>query len=111
METYDLQIYQGETFSYSFTATDRSGTTMNLSGQTVSGYLKTKYSDSGKLANLNATVTDAAAGTINLSLAATGTAALPVNYAFYDVEVHNTTGNTTVRTLAGKALIYPEATW
>jgi hypothetical protein len=111
MDTYDLQIYKGQTFSLSLTLRDTNGTPLNLAGQLISGYLKTKYSDSGVLTNLNVTIADAANGIVTLGIAATGTAVLPVNYAFYDVELLNPIDQSVNKVLGGKALIYPEVTF
>lgn len=111
MDTYDLQIYQGQTFSLSLTLNDCSGIPLNLSGQAISGYLKTKYGDSGKLTDLNATVINEPSGVIAIQIAADETAKLPVNYAFYDVEMRNSYDNSVTKILAGKASIYPEITF
>lgn len=111
MDTYDLSIYQGQTFNLSIALKDNDGIPMNLSGQLISGYMKTKYSDSGVLTNLNATISNAASGIVTLSIAASGTATLPVNYGFYDVELFNPIDDSVAKVLAGKALIYPEITF
>lgn len=111
MDTYDLQIYKGETFSLSLTLKDSNGVVINLGSNLVSGYLKSKYSESGKLADLNATVADAVNGIITLGIPASGTEILPVNYAFYDVEMKNPSDGVVTKVLAGKAVIYPEATY
>lgn len=111
MDTYDLTIYQGQTYSLSSTLRNADGSAMNLSGYAISGFIKTKYSDSGILVNLNAQITSGISGTILLSIPATGTSAMPVNYAFYDVELFNSGDNSTTRVLMGKAVVYPEVTY
>lgn len=111
MDTYDLQIPQGQTFSLSLTLKDNNGVPINLSGFAISGYLKSKYSDTGKLADLNVAITDAANGGVSLGISATETAALPVNYAFYDIEMLNSGDNSVTKVLAGKASISPEITY
>ena len=111
MDTYNLEIYQGQTFSLSLTLRDNNGTPLNLGGYAISGFLKTKYSDSGKLTDLNVAITDANNGIVTLGIPASGTAALPVNYAFYDIEMLNSGDGTVTKVLAGKASIYPEVTF
>jgi hypothetical protein len=111
MDTYDLDIYKGQTFALSITVRDQSGIPLNLAGTQISGYLKTRYSDTGMLSNLNASILDAANGVVGLSIGHTGTANLPVGYGFYDVEMMTPDGLTIVKILAGKASIYPEATF
>jgi hypothetical protein len=111
MDTYDLQIYQGQTFALSLTLRDVTGVPLNLGGLSISGYLKTKYSDLGKLVDLNATIADAPNGVVTLGIPASGTASLPVNYAFYDVELFNPINGFVTKVLGGKAVIYPEITY
>jgi len=111
MDTYDLEIYQGQTFALSLTVRDDNGVPLNLNGVQVSGYLKARYSDSGKLADLNATVLEPASGIVGLGISFSGTEVLPVGYAFYDVEMLTADSMSKVKILAGKASIYPEATF
>jgi hypothetical protein len=111
MDSYDLSIYQGQTFSLSITVRDNSGVPINLNGYAISGYLKTKYSDTVKLANLNVTISNAISGIVTLGIPATGTATLPINYAFYDIEMLNSGDGSVTKVLAGKASIFPEVTF
>ena len=111
MSTYDLDIYQGQTFTLSITVRDTNGAPINLAGYAISGFLKTRYSDSGKLTDLNVTIADATNGIVNLYIPATGTAALPINYAFYDIEMLNSGDGSVTKVLAGKAAVYPEVTY
>lgn len=111
MDTYDLNIIQGQTFSLSLTLRDVNGLPLNLSGNLISGYVKTKYSDSGVLTNLNAVIADPANGVVTIGIAASGTSVLPVNYAFYDIEMLNTGNGFVTKVLAGKASIFPEVTY
>ncbi len=111
MDTYDLSIYQGQTFSLSLTLRDINGTPINLGTNLISGYLKTRYSDSAILADLNAQVANAASGIVTLGMSASVTAALPVNYSFYDVEMLNPSTSEVTKVLAGKASVYPEVSY
>jgi hypothetical protein len=111
MDTYDLEIFQGQTYALSLTLRDISGNALNLAGYTISGYLKTRYSDSGKLTDLNVAITDAPNGIVTLGISAPGTAILPVNYGFYDIEMTKVSDGTVTKVLAGKASIYPEVTY
>ena len=111
MDTYDLEIYQGQTFSLSLTLRDNDGIPINLSGYAISGFLKSRYSDSGKLTNLNITVTNATSGIVTLGIPASGTSILPINYSFYDIKILDSGDGTVTKVLAGKASIYPEVTF
>lgn len=84
---------------------------MNLNGCSVSGYLKNRYGNADKLANLNVSVITPTSGIVSLNIPATGTAALPVNIGVYDVEMFNSGDGTTTKVLMGNAYIYPEATY
>jgi hypothetical protein len=111
MDTYNLQINKGETFTLSITVSNDDGSPMNLSSSVVSGYLKFKYSDSNKLTDLNPVVVTPASGIVSLSISATGTAALPVMIGVYDLEATNTGNGVVTKLLAGKAYVYPEVTY
>ena len=111
MNTYDLSINQGETFSLSLTVRDANGVPINLAGNLVSGFLKTRYGDSSILTNLNVQIANAASGIVSLGIPASGTSVLPVNFAFYDVEMLNTETSQVTKLLGGKASIYPEVSF
>jgi hypothetical protein len=111
MNTYDLDIYKGQTFTLSLTVKDDNNAPIDLTGRTISGYLKTRYSDTGKLTDLNATIVNASSGILSLGISAPNTAVLPVNYAFYDVEMYTSGDGSVTKILAGKASIYPEVTF
>ena len=44
---YDLNITKGSSFSVEVTAQDEDGNTLNLSGYSLRGYAKFRYSDTG----------------------------------------------------------------
>lgn len=111
MNTYDFNITQGETLNFSLTLLDANNTPIDLTNKLISGYIKTRYGDSGSLAALSITVTSAVSGIMNLGMPATGTAKLPVNYAMYDIEMLNTGDSSVTKVLAGKISVYPEVTW
>lgn len=110
MDSYDFEIYQGSTFSLNLTLNDSAGNPIDLTNHAVSGFLKFRYSDTNKLADLNASkVQPYESGFINLTIPASGTAALPITVANYDVEIYQS-GNVD-KVLRGRASIVPEATY
>lgn len=111
MDTFNIDIIQGQTFTMSLTLRDINGVPINLGGYAISGYLKTRYSDTTKLADLNVTVADAVNGIVNLYVSATGTMALPINIALYDIEMLNSGDGSVTKVLAGGAAVYPEITY
>lgn len=111
MDIQDLSIYQGSTFSSEKALNDASGVTLNLSGCGISGYLKMRYGDTGRLAAFSITVNQATSGQVTLGLTSQVTASLPVALGFYDIEVYNSGTQATYKPLGGKVSIYPEATY
>lgn len=111
MQSQDLTIYQGETYSLPLTVLDANGAVQNLSGYGVSGYVKTSYSNSGKLVDLGIVVTSTGSGIITLNIPATGTQALPTNISFYDINIMASGTTTVTKAFGGKVYTYPGATW
>lgn len=110
MNLYDFTINQGETLSLNISVTGSSGSPINLSGSSISGFLKTKYGDSSPLLNLNATIINAISGILSLSVPATGTAILPTNISFYDIGMFNSGSSQTTKLVRGKVFVSPQLT-
>jgi hypothetical protein len=108
MDSYDLQIYQGTTFSLSLTLKDDNGYPINLSGSQVSGYVKFRYSDSQPMLNLNPAISSPASGIISLNIAANATTGLIITIAPYDIQIINTGNGVVTKALKGNAFIYPD---
>jgi hypothetical protein len=112
MDSYDLDIYKGATFSLSLTLNDASGIPIDLTNYNLSGYLKFKYSDSGKLVDLHPlAIIPLISGNVSLSIPATGTSVLPVTVGVYDIELYHTGLGTVDKVLMGRARIHPEVTY
>lgn len=112
MDSYDLEIFKGETFTLSIILKDSNEVPIDLTDYNVSGYLKYKYSDSNKLIDLNIQkVAPYTSGAVSLTLSSTGTEQLPVTLGFYDIEIFHTGLGETLKLLRGKASIFPEATY
>ena len=73
--------------------------------------MKTKFSDTGKFCDLNVAIADPVNGIVTLNIPASNTAALPINYAFYDIEMLNSGDGSVTKVLAGKVSVFPEATY
>jgi hypothetical protein len=105
-QTLDLTFIQGDDFKAVVTAKDSAGSVINLSGYGVAGKVRNRYSDSTHLFDLNPSIATAASGTINIDVAATGTASMPVTEAVYDVEIY--IGSQVTRLLEGNVKILPQ---
>lgn len=107
LQTSGITILQGSNFSGYFRAKGDDGLFMDLHGWTGRSYLRYIYS-SGVLFNFGTPVLTYPSG-INLTIPATGTAALPIALAVYDIEIIS--GSDVHRVFAGRATISPEATY
>jgi hypothetical protein len=108
MDTYDLEIIQGDTYSINVVAKNTDGSYMNLSGYNISGSIKFRYSDNNNLLPILPTVVSAESGIFNINLSYTDTKSLPITRAVYDVEAEISGSST--KLLKGYANIYPEVT-
>lgn len=110
MEVYNLDIYKGSSYSGSFYLKDYDSNTINLSGCSVSGQLKYKYSDTLALTSFNVDVKIPSSGLISMRLTPAQTSALPIGLSFYDVEIYNSGDASVYKPIYGRASIYPEVT-
>lgn len=107
VNTTSFNIVQGDTFNQNLTYTGIDGAVVNLSGYTLNAGLMSRYGSSGYLGTITASlVNNGIAGVINLSIPATGTAALLTQRAVFDVKA--TSGNTVSKIYGGYINIYPE---
>jgi hypothetical protein len=114
---YDLNLIQGSTFGALLTATDENGAAIDLGTYQLRGSIKSKYSDSSSLVDLdlskvpdgNSNPLTYTNGKINVSLAASTTSTLPITQAVYDIEMFNSAGYV-AKLLDGRVNIHPEVT-
>jgi hypothetical protein len=106
---YDLDIYQGATFSFSLTLRDSDDAPIDVTNLSVSGFLKQKYSDTGVAAKFTIDKLTPASGLVQVSLSANQTTQLPINLTLYDIKTYNTSGVVT-DVLRGKVSVYPSTT-
>ena len=104
----NLTVDQGTTFSANVDVSDESGNAQNLTGYSVAGQIRKSYDSSGYTA-FTATITNAAQGTINISLAPTVTNGLTAGRYVYDVEV-TSGGGVVTRVLEGQVEVTPGVT-
>ena len=109
MNTFDLHISQGNSYTVSLNLTDSNANPLNLSGYNLTGQVKNLYSDSGSLINLNPTITNAISGMISINVLPNLTTGIPVTLGIYDIEMYNETQSTKV--LRGNVFIYPSVSF
>ncbi len=107
---YQVNIYQGSSFSISLQVKDVLGQPINLSGYNVSGNLKYRYGDSIPLAPFQITkIEPYESGYLSVELSDEVTATLPITVAPFDIELYYS-GGETYKALRGRASIVPEVT-
>ena len=103
----NLTVDQGTDFSSSVDVTDADGDPVALTGYSVSGQIRKHYNSSTKV-DFTATVSNASAGIISLSLSAATTNAMKAGRYVYDVEID--LSGTKTRVLEGQLEVTPGVT-
>lgn len=111
---HNIRVDQGATYKLTLTYTPAK----DLTGFSGRGQIKTRYEDTSPLGVFDVTVTDAAAGVVQVTLPADALATLtfkankPDDYyhAVYDVELFTADDAEVIRLINGVALISPEVT-
>lgn len=100
---------QGTNFLFTILAKDDDGDPLNMSsGYTATAQMR-KFYTSKSAVNLNTSFTGGS-GFIQVSLSATGTAAVKAGTWFYDVELMSENGNKVQRLVQGMIYVHPEVT-
>ncbi len=84
-DTYDIEVNQACSLNLIINVKDESGNALNLSGYTPSGRVKETYGNTGIMLDLAPSVYSAASGQLQISIPASGVAALPVGSFVYDI--------------------------
>lgn len=109
---YHIKIDQGSTFSLLITYKDSEQNVIDLSGYDARMQLRRNHDDDTALIELTVTngriVLGGAAGTVQLTIAAGDTAALPAVEGVYDLEL--VSGSIVDKLLSGTFTIAPEVT-
>ncbi len=107
---YDFKIEQGATFTRQATWSDENGVPINLTGYTISGKIRKKYSDSNEIATFTCELVTPLSGIFSFSLTATQTASIVSSNEIVGVyDIKATIGSTVYRILEGEVRISPDA--
>jgi hypothetical protein len=112
----DISGYRGTDLNIEFTGTI-AGSTIDLSGYTVSGHARFQPSYTGKLLDLTPTIFSGSlgaaytSGIIRVSVPAATMAEVPVTQGKYDIEIWNAAGTTATGLFAGKFSMFSEYTF
>ena len=104
----NIDITQGSTFTLRANVKDGDGTPLALSDHTGFAIIKGNYINTGIAANFEVDFSTPTSGVIELTLRPTGSAAIPVTKAIYELEIINNTTSETRKYLRGVATIFPE---
>ena len=111
--SYDLEIKQGATLSLNITWKDSNGALINLTGYSARMQARATYESTTaifSLENGSGITLGGAAGTIDVVISATATAALTAPWAgVWDLEIVSGS-NVVTRLLEGAAYVSPEVT-
>ena len=110
---YDLDIWQGQTFTQEIVWKDSIGTPVDLTNYTARMQVRKKVKSSTteiELTTANGRISlGTTNGTITLTISATDTASLDFTCAVYDLELESQTSVVT-RVLEGSVTLHPEVT-
>jgi hypothetical protein len=104
----NIYIDQGANFSNTITVNDATGSPLNLTSYTTASQMRKSYQSSTAY-NLNATITSASEGKVQISLTAAQSGSIPAGRYLYDVEV-TASGGSKTRIVEGIAVVTPEIT-
>lgn len=104
----DIKIMRGDTEVFNITVTDSAGTAVNLTGDVFTSQIRYNRDDSSVAAAFTCVVTDAAAGTVSLTLPAATSATLNAGTAYWDLQRNDSGTITTI--VAGKCTILADVT-
>lgn len=108
--SYDLNIVQGSQTTVRFTVKDDNGAYLNLSGYSLRGSVKHRYSDTGILLNLSPSGVSGYLhqGLIQVKFTTEETKNLPIIQGVYDIEIFS--GGYVEKIVGGYINIFPEVT-
>ena len=106
--TYNFTIEQGATFTRLLTLKENESV-MNLTGYSVASQLRQTHDTNVVTGTFTATVTNASAGQLTLSMTPSTTGAMEEGMYVYDVEITAPNENVT-RILQGRVTLTPQVT-
>jgi len=104
----NIFIDQGATFTTTVTVTDASGTAISLSGYAVAGQIRKSHLSSTSTA-FTASISNASAGEITISLTDSQTTSLESGRYVYDVLI-TASGGAKTRVVEGQVTVNPSVT-
>ena len=112
IQEYNFAVYQGSSFSITFSLTDSDDSASDLTGYGVRGVVKHRYGDTSSILSLNPSiVAPATDGKVSVSILASQTTGLAVGQMVYDIEKYLLADTDTVsKVVKGYFNVSPEVT-
>ena len=104
----NIFIDQGATFTTTVTVSDANGDAVNLSGYSVAAQIRKSFLSSSATA-FTASISNASAGEITISLTDSQTTSLEAGHYVYDVLI-TASGGTKTRVVEGQVTVNPSVT-
>ncbi len=104
----DIKIMRGDTEVFNITINDSAGAAINLTGDVFTSQIRYNRDDSSVAAAFTCVVTNAAAGTVTLTLPAVTSASLNAGTAYWDLQRNDSGVITTI--VSGKCTILADVT-
>lgn len=105
----NINIDQGSSFASVVTVEDSQGLVYNLAGYTVRGQIRKSYSSLTAI-SFTASILQASAGTIQISLTPNQTGAMKPGRYLYDIEIVETATGSVTRVVEGQIEVSPRVT-
>lgn len=111
----DITGVKGSDLNLSLTALNSAGSSINLSGQNIRGYVRFQFGSTGTLLNLTPTIHSGSAGEafvsgiVNVFVSGHQLTGVPVTRGRYDIEIY--TNNHVTGIFNGKFSMLPEVTY
>ena len=106
--TYNFTIEQGATFTRLLTLKENASV-MNLAGYSAASQMRSTHDSSTVVGTISASVTNASAGQLTLSMTASATGSIEEGIYVYDVEITASSGAVN-RILQGRVTLTPQVT-
>lgn len=108
MSQYNFIVNQNSRLQTNLNLTNSDGSYMNLSGYSISGLVRHRYSSSGILLNLNPTVDSGyISGLVTIDVKATGMSSLMPGVFPYDIELYTNAGDS-IKIMRGNFIVSPD---
>jgi hypothetical protein len=102
----DISIYKGDSYTHEVRIKNSANTAINISGRTYRAQIRKTKSSETIIQTFTTTISNAAAGTLNITLSSGTTSNINTGIYYYDLE--ETNGSTVTTLMGGKITVIGE---